>query len=202
MSDNTTTVHGEPSEDMCCLVTMEDITTEDGNYGTCILYFSVTTATTIPLSTVGFKRFKQNRCSLSLFRFLFCLCITVEFQGYPSLQWRPALFEQAAVEQLMTDQFHQFVERVKTTDCQAELRRLLATGPPVYVSDQNGFPLPEGDTHVVNLWYASDNQERSAKLAGAVDGEEREALWNELRAFLIVEGKEEGDDDDGGKEKS
>jgi hypothetical protein len=103
------------------------------------------------------------------------------------------------VEQLMADQFHQFVERVKTTDCQAELRRLLAAGPPVYVSDPNGFPLPEGDTHVIQLWYASDNQERSAKLAGAVDGEEREVLWNELRAFLIVEGKEEGDDDDDGK---
>jgi hypothetical protein len=126
----------------------------------------------------------------------------VEFQGYPSLQWRPALFEQAAVEQLMADQFVTFVERVKTTDCQAELRRLLAAGPPVYVSDPNGFPLPEGDTHVIQLWYASDNQERSAKLAGAVDGEEREALWNELKSFLIVEGKEEGDDDDNGKEKS
>ena len=98
----------------------------------------------------------------------------------------------------MADQFHQFVERVKTTDCQAELRRLLAAGPPVYVSDPNGFPLPEGDTHVIQLWYASDNRERSAKLEGAVDGEEREALWNQLRAFLIVEGKEEGDDDDDG----
>ena len=41
MSDNNTTVHGEPPEDMCCLVTMEDITTEDGNYGACILYFKL-----------------------------------------------------------------------------------------------------------------------------------------------------------------
>jgi hypothetical protein len=38
MSDNNATVHGEPPEDMCCLVTMEDITKEDGNYGACILY--------------------------------------------------------------------------------------------------------------------------------------------------------------------
>jgi hypothetical protein len=104
------------------------------------------------------------------------------------------------VEQLRADQFHQFVERVKTTDCQAELRRLLVVGPPVSVSDANGFPLLEGDTHVVRLWYALDNQERSAMLNGAVEGEERETLWNELREFLIVEGKEEGDDDDG-KEK-
>jgi hypothetical protein len=154
------------------------------------------------VSSVGFKRQRSHHSLAFIFHLFSVMMFTVEFQGYPSLQWRPALFEQAAVEQLMADQFHQFVERVKTTDCQAELRRLLAAGPPVYVSDANGFPLPEGDTHVLRLWYASDNQERLAKLAGAVDGEEREALWNELRAFLIVEGKEEGDDDDDGKEKS
>jgi hypothetical protein len=35
-----------------------------------------------------------------------------------------------------------------------------------------------------------------------VEGQEREELWNELKAFVIVEGKEEGDDDAGinGKE--
>jgi CO dehydrogenase/acetyl-CoA synthase alpha subunit len=27
-------VHGTPVPDMCCLCTMEDITLEDGNYGT------------------------------------------------------------------------------------------------------------------------------------------------------------------------
>lgn len=91
-----------------------------------------------------------------------------------------------------------FVNRVKTTDCQAELRRLLATGPPIYISDKHAMPLPEhnGDTHVCKLWYASDNLERSAKLTNAVEGAERDALWEELKQFIIVEGKEPGDDDD------
>ena len=91
-----------------------------------------------------------------------------------------------------------FVNRVKTTDCQAELRRLLATGPPIYISDKHAMPLPEhtGDTHVCKLWYASDNLERSAKLSNAVEGAERDALWEELKQFIIVEGKEPGDDDD------
>lgn len=109
------------------------------------------------------------------------------------------MFEQSVVEQLLSTQFQQFVTRVKTADCQAELRRLLDKGPPIYVEDANGFPLEEGDTHVHKLWYMSDNQERSAKLHGAVEGEEREALWEDLRRFLIVEGKEEGDDDDNGE---
>ena len=97
---------------------------------------------------------------------------------------------------MLKTQFHDFVKRVKTTDCQAELRRLLKTGPPIWISDKHGFPLPDnGDTHVCRLWFASDQQERTAMLEGALDGEERKALWEELKEFIIVEGKEPGDED-------
>ena len=112
------------------------------------------------------------------------------------MKWKPALYERSVVEQLLQDQFQQFIERVKETDCQAELRRLLQTGPPIYIQDKHAFPLEEGDTHVVKLWFAADRQERSAKLQGAVEGDEREKLWQELNQFIIEEGKEEGDDDD------
>ena len=98
----------------------------------------------------------------------------------------------------MDTQFEQYISRVKTTDCQAELRRLLKTGPPIYISDKHAFPLfEENDTHVCRLWFASDGQERSAKLRGAVEGAERDALWKELNEFIIEVGKEEGDDDAG-----
>jgi len=122
----------------------------------------------------------------------------VEYQSYPSLKWQGALYEESVVRQLRKDQFHQFVERVKTTDCQAELRRLLAAGPPVYIEDKHALPLaePDTDTHVCRLWFASTGQEETAKLDGAVEGDERKALWEELKQFIIVEGKEEGDDDE------
>mmetsp|Transcript_27705 Transcript_27705/g.56551 ORF Transcript_27705/g.56551 Transcript_27705/m.56551 type:complete len:161 (-) Transcript_27705:145-627(-) len=146
--------HGKPTEGMCCLCTMEDITEEDQNY--------------------------------------------VEFQSYPSMIWKPAQFELSVVQHLLDTQFDQYIQRVKKTDCQAELRRLLKTGPPIYVSDKHAFPLAEeSDTHVCKLWYALDGQERSAKLKGAVEGEERDKLWEELKEFIIEEGKEEGDDDEG-----
>ena len=51
-------------------------------------------------------------------------------------------------------------------------------------------------TASTNVWFAGDNTTRSAKLDNAVEGDERERLWNELREFIIVEGKEEGDEDD------
>ena len=125
-----------------------------------------------------------------------------------------------------------FLERVKTTDCQAELRRLLQGGPPIWLSDRHALPLPlplplpnnnnkkdnkdttkndkngaDGetiaaaavaavaeDTHVCALWYAGDDTEVSAKLVGAVEGDDRDNLWTELKEFLVEEGKEPGDD--------
>jgi len=122
----------------------------------------------------------------------------VEYQSWPSGAWKPALMEQTVVEELLRTQFPSYLDRVKKTDCQAELRRLLATGPPVYVSDPHGLPLADeaSDTHVAQLWFASNNTERSAKLEGAVEGKERDELWEELKEFIIVEGKEEGDEDE------
>ncbi|VEU34438.1 unnamed protein product [Pseudo-nitzschia multistriata] len=167
----TTPIHGKPTEGMCCLCTMEDITEENGNY--------------------------------------------VEYQTYPSLTWHPCGYERSTVEHLLKTQFGAYLERVKTTNCQAELRRLLRDGPPVWLTDPHALKLPGAgedketttiteattttpatDTHVCSLWYAGDNTVVSAKLNGAVEGGDRENLWNELKEFLVEEGKEPGDDDD------
>jgi hypothetical protein len=120
----------------------------------------------------------------------------VEYQSFPSGRWKPALFEASIIDQLLNEQFYQYIERVKKTDCQAELKRLLAQGPPVFIEDKHALKLDDGDTHVVKLWFARDNQEVTAKLVGALEGEERMTLWEELKKFVVVEGKEEGDDED------
>jgi hypothetical protein len=123
--------------------------------------------------------------------------ITVEYQSFPSLKWQPAKFEESTVEHLLNNQFHTFIEKVKTTDCQAELRRLLAQGPPIYIEDKHAMPLadPDTDTHICKLWFQRDNVETTAKLDGAVEGQERDKLWEELKSFIVVEGKEKGDED-------
>ena len=95
---------------------------------------------------------------------------------------------------MLENQFDQYTERVKKTDCQAELRRLLEKGPPIYISDQHGFALDDDEEYVIKLWFASDGKERSAKLKNALEGEARQELWESLNKFLIVEGKEEGDE--------
>ncbi len=121
----------------------------------------------------------------------------MEYQTFPSLQWHPAKYEESVILHLLQDQFHSFVKKVKTTDCQAELRRLLSTGPPIYISDKHALPLPEnGDTHICKLWFSSDNTERSAQLEGALEGEERQILWEELKQFIIEEGQDKEDVDE------
>ena len=119
------------------------------------------------------------------------------------MTWHPCFYERSVVEHLLKTQFDAFVERVKKTDCQAELRRLLKDGPPIWLSDPHALPLPKDpetdeptDTHVCALWYAGDDVEVSAKLEGALEGDDRDNLWNELKEFLVEEGKEPGDEDE------
>lgn len=108
-----------------------------------------------------------------------------EYQTAPSMAWHPAKMSNACVSYLLNTQFEKWKERVQTTDCQAELRRLLSHGPPVWVSDENALPLPEGDTHICTLWFAEDDTERSAMLTNAVTGEERDKLWEDFKKFQI-----------------
>jgi hypothetical protein len=37
-------------------------------------------------------------------------------------------------------------------------------GPPIWLEDKHGYPLPEGETHVCAVWYMSSGTEVPAKL--------------------------------------
>ncbi|CAI5708609.1 unnamed protein product [Hyaloperonospora brassicae] len=114
-----------------------------------------------------------------------------EFRTFPSQSWHAASFCSDVVEQLLATQFHTFMKKVQETDCKAELRRLVARGPPVWIEDKHALPLPEGDTHITHVWFAKDGDERSAKLDGAVEGEARERLWHELKQLVAAMDKDD-----------
>eukprot|EP00628_Pelagophyceae_sp_CCMP2097_P008487 CAMPEP_0184118666 /NCGR_PEP_ID=MMETSP0974-20121125/21557_1 /TAXON_ID=483370 /ORGANISM="non described non described, Strain CCMP2097" /LENGTH=147 /DNA_ID=CAMNT_0026421815 /DNA_START=89 /DNA_END=528 /DNA_ORIENTATION=- len=103
-----------------------------------------------------------------------------EYQTAPSLLWRAAKVGDSAAEQLRTTQFKAYMERMQKTDCQAELKRLLASGPPTFVYDAVGLPLPDGETHVAQLWSFATKSERSALCEGASVGDARQKQWDEL----------------------
>ena len=61
--------------------------------------------------------------------------------------------------QLQNTLFKKWTDRVQETDCQAELKRLLTAGPPIWLSDPNALALPEGDTHISTLWFQDEDAE-------------------------------------------
>ena len=117
--------HGKPTEGLECMVTMEDITDEDGNY--------------------------------------------CEYQTAPSMAWHPAHFSGAVVRRLIYTQFDDYMANVRKADCEADLKRRLAKGPPVWLEDKHGMPVNEADTHICRVWLASDGNEYSAKLWHSVE---------------------------------
>lgn len=44
------------------------------------------------------------------------------------------------------------------------------------IQDPHGFPLPEGGSHISQLWFMKDNTQISAKLKGVVENHERQLL--------------------------
>lgn len=111
--------------------------------------------------------------------------------AHSSLQWLPSGYCQACVEQLIKTQWYTYVSSIEKSTCRAEMKRLLARGPPVNVRDPKAMPCPD-EREVAELWYISDGAVHDAKLEGSLTGEAREAFWKEkLEFFLEDEGDEQ-----------
>jgi hypothetical protein len=85
-------------------------------------------------------------------------------------KWLPCVYCVDCLEYMLTKQWSIYVERVKTTDCKAEQRRLLTTGPPINFKDNKAMPCPnEGEVYM--FWYSRDNTTKVAKLPDSLVGE-------------------------------
>ncbi|CBK20653.2 uncharacterized protein [Blastocystis hominis] len=78
-----------------------------------------------------------------------------------------------------------YLKNLLEADCRASQLRVLAEGPPIYVKESSIFPCPDGE-HVEKLWYSSTQQEKSSKVEGCLEGEEREKWWNEMKEILSL----------------
>ena len=92
-----------------------------------------------------------------------------EYQTAPSGTWRPALYSADVVRRLICTQFADYISGVRKADCEADLKRRLNKGPPIWVEDKHALPVPEPDTHICRVWFAEDGKEYSAKLKGCVE---------------------------------
>jgi hypothetical protein len=92
-----------------------------------------------------------------------------EYQTMPSGRWHPSLYSAGVVRRFISTQFAEYVSGVRKADCAADLKRRLHNGPPIWVEDKHGLPIPEGDTHICRIWLAEDGREYSAKLKDCVE---------------------------------
>jgi hypothetical protein len=92
------------------------------------------------------------------------------------------------LEKFITEKFSEFTAAIAKADCKAELRRRLKVGPPAWVWDNDGLPIPDGDTHIDRVWYAEDKKEFSARLIGShtPDSRAHEKLWNKLSLVMTL----------------
>ncbi|PFH38368.1 hypothetical protein BESB_007090 [Besnoitia besnoiti] len=100
--------------------------------------------------------------------------------------WFPSKFCVACIEELQASQFKRYCDSVANTTCAREQRSLLERGPPVNLRDRLAFPESD-DQEIAALWYAKDKAEHSAKLKDSLEGAARDALWNKLKQFVIVD---------------
>ncbi len=109
--------------------------------------------------------------------------LKVEYKTAQKPHWQPALYCSICTQVLVDSQFSRYVEGVTTTTCEKELNRLVSAGPPMYLSDQNGFPCDAGD-HLTHLRYGGAT-ELSARLKDSLEGEERQKLWDHHKTFTV-----------------
>lgn len=100
--------------------------------------------------------------------------------------WNYSAFCKTCTLHMLNTKFNDYMNSAQTTDCKKELTRLLKAGPPIWLEDKHGFPLVEEGSHVSKLCYFDGITKTviSAKLANAVEGEEREKIWDNLRQLL------------------
>ena len=127
-------------------------------------------------------------------------------------EWKPSTTCQCCIEIMLERQFKQYQERLAATDCKKEQRRMLQAGPPINLSvcltfcdlnmnnslnkEKYCLPCPEGHSGEIDkLWYASGQIEKSAKLAGSLEGEERMKWWDDQKSFLISTESDEDQED-------
>eukprot|EP00042_Codosiga_hollandica_P020969 m.70479 g.70479 ORF g.70479 m.70479 type:complete len:149 (-) comp50141_c0_seq1:124-570(-) len=107
----------------------------------------------------------------------------VEYNTSDASPWLPSKYCSVCLQMLMDSKFESYVSAVAKSTCEAELRRLMLKGPPVWIDDPIGLPVGEGE-HVHSLWFSEDNSIRSAKVKGALEGDARQKLWDEQKEFL------------------
>jgi len=108
----------------------------------------------------------------------------VEYKITENSSWFPAKFCADCLKELQRSQFYRYCDNLAKSDCTKEQRAMLKRGPPINLSDRNGFP-EANESEIYALWCFSDKMIKSAKLEGSLVGEDRLKLIEYQKSFFI-----------------
>jgi len=106
-----------------------------------------------------------------------------EYQS-SSGKWYPSPYCDDVVKHLVATQFEKYRQDCDKCTCKRQMRRFIERGPPIWLSDQ-ALPVEDGE-HITNVWFSSENTTESAKLTGALVGQERKELWNHYKVIFEI----------------
>lgn len=106
-------------------------------------------------------------------------------------KWYSSVYCEDVVHELLDTQFQNYKDNVENSTCKASVRSLVKSGPPIWISDVS-MPIDSDGCHIDKIWFSSTNTTISAKLKGALEGEERNQLWKRYEEFfkLLPENEE------------
>jgi hypothetical protein len=104
-------------------------------------------------------------------------------------EWVPFNWCIDCVRHMINTQYQAWIESVKNATCPKALQRLIDQGPPIWLYDATTFPV-QPDDYVIEIGYNNPVVSISAKLTGAVEGDAREHVWNEMKAIMYQKAQE------------
>jgi hypothetical protein len=105
----------------------------------------------------------------------------VEYRKNTSNEWFETSVCLDCVMHLKKTQYNDYINQIQTTDCKRTLKRLLDMGPPVWIYDVNIFKDVDYEKNENIIEFKYNDECRSARLDGSVEGDERIALWESLK---------------------
>ncbi len=105
------------------------------------------------------------------------------FRGASEEEWKVSNVCWLCVERMINDGWKHYLDQLDKATCAAEMRRLLTAGPPTHLRDTKAFPVANENGQVHEFKLAS-GLIVSAKLKGALDGQERLDWWQEKKNLI------------------
>lgn len=92
--------------------------------------------------------------------------------------WHDSAYCWACIKHMLDSRFQDYIDTVEESRCKKTVNAAIEAGPPIWIEDK-GLPVPDGE-HVAEI-QTPEGDVHSAVYTGAVQGEARYQLWEELR---------------------